>query len=146
VAIEVIDVPVAGTLNPNPALIVATSQPKYRIGIAGETILAGKAVRYVRDTGKWILSDNTSYSSTSVDGIAACTSHNGQPLSVQISGELFLDAGVFPGTVYCAGEQRGSISPLQSLGIGQYITIIGIGMDDGRIALQFKATDETKPS
>lgn len=97
-------------------------------GTAGATITAGQAVYTDPSTGRYLLADNNSATAIArvPVGIALNGAANGQPLTVQRSGDITLGATLTPGTTYYLSDTPGGIGPVADLAAGEYPSIIGI--------------------
>jgi len=115
---------------------------RVEAGIAGETISAGQAV--LRGTGgKYLLSDADGDDLTRVTGIALNGASDGQPLSVQTSGEVTIGATLSPGAAYYLSPTPGGICPLDDLGEGDDVILIGMAKSTSVMMLAITDPDVT---
>ena len=119
-----------------PANVVAVSVSKQEC-TAGAAITAGQAV-YV-DTAndnvvKLAQADGTALEAT-VKGIALNGASTGQPVLIATSGTLTIGGVAAVGTVYVLSDAAGGICPAADLGVGDYCSIIGVGITAANITI-----------
>ena len=103
-----------------------------RTSNAGATITAGQLV-YRDSAGLWQLSDaNSAAAAKTITGVALHGSLNGQPLAVQLGGDITIGATVGVGTVYVLSGTPGGIAlgcpGTTDLATGMTTCIFGIGI------------------
>lgn len=112
-------------------------------GTAGATITQGQTVYQKSTDGEWYLaqSDGTAEESGyGVEvGIALTSAADGQPITVQISGEIDPGVAAAIGVIYCVSETAGGIAPMADITTDSYITILGVG-DATNIDLSIQAS------
>jgi len=128
-------------LSITPANVIAGEGAVLEHGIAGETITAGMAVYYATATGKWMKADSDSATAEArrAGGIALNGASNGQPITVQKQGAITIGATVTAGTSYYLSDAPGGICPLEDLGTGDYVCLIGFATSTSviNIGIQF---------
>lgn len=118
-------------------------------GTAGATITAGQSV-YLSSSNTWLLAqaDGTAAESGygSEYGIALHASLSGQPIDVQINGDITLGAGAAPaaGIPYFVGTTAGDIVLSGDLSAGHYTALLGIGMGTNKVRITRCATGVVK--
>ncbi|MGE0845835.1 MAG: hypothetical protein AB7L41_06165 [Flavobacteriaceae bacterium] len=97
-------------------------------GIAGATITAGQAVYLDSATGKYKLADSNDATAAvrQPRGIALNGASDGQPLTIQKSGDITIGATLTAGVAYYLSDTAGGICPVADVGSGEYACIIGI--------------------
>jgi hypothetical protein len=110
-------------------------------GIAGETITAGQVCYEDPDDNyefKLADCDNASSTVRTVRGIAVNGATAGQPVRLQVSGDLTLGAGAAPvlGTIYCLSNTAGAIMPAADLSTGEYTHILGVGYTGNKLRMK----------
>lgn len=110
------------------ASVLAGSASTRKIGTAGATITAGKAVYLDEDTNEYNLADSNGASSTirTVTGIALNGASDGQPLFVLTGGDITIGATMTAGVAYYLSDTPGGICPVADIGTGEYPCLIGI--------------------
>lgn len=110
------------------ANVVAGSDATREVGMAGETIAAGKAVYRAAGTGLWMLADSNSATleARRAGGIALCGSSLNQPIVVQTSGPITIGATLTAGTAYYLSDTAGGICPLADVGSGEAVCLLGL--------------------
>ena len=127
-------------------LCVPGSNSNQVVGIAGETIAAGKAVYKSSTTGKWMLLDSNAGtaeargSDVSNVGIAVTGSALNQPIVVHKSGDLTLGATMTAGIPYFLSDTPGGICPVADIGAGEYVVQLGISTSTTVLAVAPKYT------
>ena len=117
-------------LSLNVALVLpVTAGATYKDITAGATITAGQAVyRDSTDSDKAKLADaNVSAAVADVYGIALHAALAGQPLRVQIGGNITIGATTANSVIYVLSATAGGITS-DAIASGSYGTIIGIGV------------------
>lgn len=121
--------------------------PSFEDGIAAVAVTAGQPV-YLNASGLYALADaDLSAAAAAAHGIALHAALAGQPLRVQIGGDVTLGAGAGPvvGTLYVASATAGGISPASALGAGLYTTVLGVGITGNKLRLRPWATGQVAP-
>ena len=114
-------------------------------GIAGAAITAGQVVyKDEADAGKIKLADTDSATAAVRQpfGIALNAAQIGQPVVVQITGDITLGAAsVTRGMIYVLSGNAGGIAPVADLAAGDYTAILGIGRSATSLRLNIFAPD-----
>lgn len=114
-------------------------------GTAGATITAGQVV-YLDEatTGEWLLADSDAAGAAARGsgriGIALNGASDGQPLKVQIDGNITIGGTMTAGVAYFLSDEPGGIAPYADLGSGDYVMLIGVSVSTTVLSLQFKYT------
>ena len=110
-------------------------------GIAGATITAGQAVYPDPVSGKLLLAQTDTAGSSNVAGIALHGASDDQPIKYQTAGNIDLGVTLSVGETYVLSETAGGIQPVTiDLGVGEYVTVIGIGEIANRLILSLRVT------
>ncbi len=109
-------------------------------GTAGETITAGQAVYKDTATGKYMKADANSATAAGrqARGIALNGASDGQPLTIQRSGDITLGAVLTPGTDYYLSDTPGGIAPRADIGAGEYVCLLGLAKTTSVLALDIQ--------
>lgn len=115
------------------ASVLAGTNAEIVRGNAGATITAGQAVYLdTASTGEWLLADSDSATviarGSARFGIALNGAADGQPLAVQVSGDITIGATMTAGTTLYLSDAPGGICPIADLATGDYITLVGVAM------------------
>lgn len=110
------------------ANVAASTDAVIEKGTAGATITAGQLIYKDPADNKYKLVDCDSATAAARNpyGVALNGASNGQPLSVQRSGDINLGATLTAGTTYYAAPTAGDIGPLGDVASGDDPIIIGI--------------------
>lgn len=110
------------------ASCVPGSNSRQAVGIAGETIAAGKPVYLSSTTNLWMLADSNSATAEArtPGGIALTGSSLNQPIVVHTKGLLTLGATMTANTPYFLSDTPGGICPIADVGSGEYLAQIGL--------------------
>jgi hypothetical protein len=109
-------------------------------GTAGETITAGHAVYKDTTTGKYIKADANSATAAArqARGIALNGASDGQPLTIQKSGDITLGAVLVAGTDYYLSDTPGGVAPRADIGAGEYVCLLGLAKTASVLALDIQ--------
>ncbi len=121
-----------------PSTVIAGSNATRDIGIAGETIVAGKAVFLNVATNRWMLSDNNGTGTRQVNGIALNGASANQPVSVIKDGDLTMGATLVAGTDYWLSATAGGICPRADLATGMDTVQIGVAKSASVLAVNIQ--------
>jgi hypothetical protein len=123
------------------ASVVASSAAKTHTALAGETIVAGKAVYLASATGKYMLADSNSATAEArvPKGIALCASSLNQPCVVVTSGQVTIGATLTAGVAYYLSDTPGGICPVADVGSGEYPCILGLAKTTAILDLKIQA-------
>lgn len=122
--------------------VIAGSNAVIRRGVAGATITAG-AVVYLDEvtTGEWLLADADNASAAARGsgriGIALNGASDGQPLAVQVDGDITIGATMTAGVTYYLSDEPGAIAPYADLVTGDYVTVVGTSISTTVLRLSF---------
>ncbi|MAZ17888.1 MAG: hypothetical protein CL535_16355 [Ahrensia sp.] len=125
------------------ANVAAGANATTRHGTAGETITAGQAVYLDQaSTGEWLLADSDGASAAvrggELVGIALNGASDGQPIKVQLDGDITIGATLTAGTTYYLSDAPGGICPIADLATGDYYVIVGIATSTSVLKLGFQ--------
>lgn len=103
-------------------------------GVAGATVTAGQAIYRDTTTNTWLLADADGAALLAGIGTTlAITLHAalaGQPITYIRGGSLGLGEILANGEIYVLSGTPGGIAPIGDLATGDYVVLIGAGMDD----------------
>jgi hypothetical protein len=112
-----------------------------RSGVAGELIVAGKAVYKSSNTGKWMIADSNSVTveARQALGVALNGAALDQPVAVQKGGDITMGAALTPGSAYYLSDTAGGICPVADVGSGETVCQLGLAKSATvlGIAIQF---------
>jgi len=101
--------------------------------LAGETIVAGQLITLLN--GVVYIADKNTDDKNRVAGIALNSCSVNQPISFINSGEFESDATIVAGQVYVLSDV-GNITAIQDLITGDYVSVIGYGLNVSTIKLK----------
>jgi hypothetical protein len=115
-------------LSVTAANVVPSGNATVERGTAGATITAGQVVYKDPTTGKYLLADNNSATAAArqARGIALNGASNGQPLSIQMGGDITIGATLTAGVAYYLSGTAGGICPVADLTTGMYPCLLGM--------------------
>ena len=88
--------------------------------------------------------DNSTAAKADVKGVALCDVDDGQYVLVARSGDtVTVGATVTPETTYVIASTAGKIEPIEDLGSGEFISVLGQAINTTQIKLNFTATGQT---
>lgn len=103
---------------------------------AGETITAGELVyKDTSDSNKYKKAIVTTAATATLAGIALNGASDGQPLTVQTSGNVNPGATVIVGEIYIVSNTAGGIAPEADGVTGDFITTLGVGTTSSNIKI-----------
>lgn len=110
-------------------------------GTAGAAITAGQAV-YLDTDDRYKLADNNSAVALArtARGLALNGASNGQPLTIQRSGDITIGGTLAPGVAYYLSDAPGGICPVADLLTGEYPCILGIAKSASILAIGIQAS------
>ena len=122
------------------ANVVAVNSVTPRMGLAGETMTAGKAVYFNTTTNRWMLADADSVTAEARQaiGIAMNGASSGQPVDVFISGDLTIGATLTLGAAYYLSKTPGGICPVADVTTGSYVCLLGIAKSTSVLAVNIQ--------
>lgn len=114
-----------------PASVLKSTSARTETGTAGATITQGQVVYLdAATTGEWLLADNNAATAAARGsgkiGIALNGAADGQPLTVQLEGDITVNAVLTAGTAYYLSDTPGGICPLADLLTGEYVVLLGV--------------------
>ena len=71
-------------------------------------------------------------------GIAVNGASDGQPLTIQKSGDITLGAVLVAGTDYYLSDTPGGIAPRADIGAGEYVCLLGLAKTTSVLALDIQ--------
>ena len=115
-------------LSVTAANCVPGSNSRQVVGVAGESITAGKPVYLSSTTNLWMLADSNSATAEArtPGGIALTGSSLNQPIVVHTKGLLTLGATMTANTPYFLSDTPGGICPIADVGSGEYLAQLGL--------------------
>jgi hypothetical protein len=122
------------------ANVVAGSNASRSDGVAGEAIVAGKAVYKSSTTKKWMLADSNSANAEAREaiGIALNAASLNQPVAVQTHGDITIGAALTAGIPYYLSDTPGGICPVADVGTGEYVCQLGLAKSTTVLALDIQ--------
>jgi hypothetical protein len=124
------------------ANVIAGSNATVEHGTAGATITAGQVVYKAATDKKWKLADNDSTTAEvrQATGIALNSASNGQPISVQKSGDIAIGGTLTAGVSYYLSATPGGIAPYADIASGDYVCLLGMSKSTTVLALDISYT------
>ena len=106
-------------------------------GVAGETLVAGKAVYRAATSKKWMLADSNSATPEvrQATGIALNGAALNQPVAVQKSGDITVGGTLVAGSSYYLSDTPGGICPDADVGAGEYVCLLGVAKSTSVLTL-----------
>lgn len=122
--------------------VIAGANATTEAGLAGAAITAGQVVYKDSTTGKYLLADADSATAAARTGrgIALNGASDGQPLKIQMAGDITIGATLTANTAYYLSSGAGSIGVLADVGSGEYMQLIGIAKSTTVMTLSMLAT------
>ena len=118
------------------ANVISGTYAVFVHGTAGATITAGQVVYLDTSANTYKLCDvDLSAAAAVIAGIATHGASSGQPLKVQVAGNINPGGTVGVGTVYVGSGNAGGIAPHSDMAQNDYAGIIGIGTTTSNIKL-----------
>ncbi len=130
------------------SVVKSTGATLEREKVAGESVTQGQVV-YLAADDKWYKALSASGGSALASGsgtkigIAMNAASAGQPLVVQVGGNVTIGAAILVGVWYYLSNTAGGICPVADLGTGDFSTILGYGATTGILTLAPTATGLT---
>jgi hypothetical protein len=127
-------------LSVTAANVVVGSNASRSDGVAGEAIVAGKAVYKASTTKKWMLADSNSATAEAREaiGIALNGASLNQPIAVQTNGDITIGATLTAGVGYYLSDTPGGICPIADVGTGEYVCLLGLAKSATVLALDIQ--------
>lgn len=121
--------------------VIAGDDARIANGTAGATITAGQTVAKNTTSGKWVLAEADAATTAAMIagsggvGIALNGASDGQPIQVQIEGDINPGGTVTIGEIYCVSPTAGGIAPFSDLLTDDYVTVLGVGTTASNIKM-----------
>lgn len=99
--------------------------------VAGEAITQGQAVYQNTSDAKYYKAkaNVTTNGNNILKGVALSSAAAGQPLLIQIQGQITIGSTVVVGTLYAlSGAAAGGIAPVADLASGWYVNVVGVAI------------------
>lgn len=131
------------TLTVTAANVQHLSNAVLRSGIAGVAITAGKSLYLDEASSTLKLAQSDTEPKADAVGISVNDAAIGQPVTYQVGGDLTLGTGAFltRGTIYIvANDAAGGIAPHTDVGAGDFVTILGIAINDTDLTVRINAS------
>jgi hypothetical protein len=128
-----------------PANVVIYAGAKKQVGVAGETIVAGKPL-YLHTDGRLKLADASTAAKAASVGVSLNGGAAGQPITYVRQGGLNPGGTVLVGTVYGVTDTPGGIGPISERAAPDFVTVLGVGVTASRIALAIQASGVAIPA
>ena len=112
--------------------------------VSGEAIDAGEIVYLSASDGKYYLTDSDDAAKDEASGIALSTAATGQPLVIQVAGEVNPGGTLAVGETYYVSENPGKLCSHAGAGAGKYITVVGVASSTSKLLLIFTVTSVVK--
>lgn len=111
-----------------PASVLKSTGAQVQNVIWGGTVTAGMSL-YEKADGTYAGADcDLSLLAATCAGIALTGGSSGQPGIMQTAGDITIGGTVVVGTTYYVGDDAGEIVVIGDLTIGDYISIVGVGI------------------
>lgn len=122
------------------ANVIPGSNADIDFGYAGEAIAQGKGVYLSSTTNRWMLADSNSATveARKAKAIALNAAANGQPVTVQKSGDITIGATLTPGVAYYLSDTPGGICPIADVGTGEYVCLLGLAKSASVLGLDIQ--------
>jgi len=128
-------------ISQTPANVVKGSNASVIQVTAGVTVLAGEVVyRDSTDSDEYKLAIDTSAAAAAAIGIALNRADDGQPLTVQTSGDIDVGGTVKLGKVYCVSSTAGAIAEVDDTSTSDWVTVLGTGESSSVLPLNIRAS------
>lgn len=111
-----------------PGNVLKGTDAVVESGTAGETITAGQVVYKAAASGRFLKADAnaTGAEARTPRGIALNGASDGQPLTIQKSGQITIGGTMTAGIQYYLSDTAGGICPVADIGSGEYVAPIGV--------------------
>lgn len=128
-----------------PASVKKSANATVEQGVAGASIVAGKAV-WRDTTNKYQLADNNhaTVAGRTPRGIALHAAELDQPLQIQRSGDITIGATLTAGATYFLSDTPGGICPDTDVGAGENVALIGISKSTTVLAINVQVPGVTR--
>ena len=122
------------------ASVLAGANATKKEGLAGETLVAGKAVYQAAATKKWFLADSNSATAEvrRAVGITLNAASLNQPVSVQTSGDITIGATLTAGVALYLSDTPGGICPVADIGSGEFVCLLGLAKSATVLAIDIQ--------
>jgi hypothetical protein len=111
-------------------------------GTAGATITAGQVVYLDSADNRYKLADcdNATAAIRAAVGIAVNGAASGQPIAIQIGGELALGTVLTAGVAYYLSPTAGGIAPIADILSGDHTVLVGLAKSTSILTVSVKAS------
>lgn len=122
------------------ASVLAGANATKKEGLAGEALVAGKAVYQAAASKKWFLADSNSATAEvrRASGITLNAAALNQPVSVQSSGDITIGATLTAAATYWLSDTPGGVCPDADVGAGEYACLLGVAKSTAVLALDIQ--------
>jgi len=130
------------------ASVLAGADARTENGTFGATITQGQAVYKDATDGKYKLADTDSATAAVKvpRGIALNAGSNGQPATIQTSGDITIGATLTAGVAYYLSPVAGGIAPLADVAVGDDYTLLGLAKSASVLDLDIQVSGVTRAS
>lgn len=131
-----------------PANVAQSTSAVVETGIAGAAIDAGMVVYKLATTGTFFVAECDDAAHDDAYGIALNKAQAaGQPVTVQVRGDITIGGTVAVGTLYCLGSAVATnVVPVTDLVATNYVTLLGIGISATVIRMNLLTTSVAVPA
>jgi len=131
-----------------PANVLAGSNARTEHGTFGATIAQGQVVYRDAADGKYKLADTDSATAAVKvpRGIALNAGSDGQPATIQLSGDITIGATLTAGAAYYLSPTPGGIGLIAEVAIGDDYTLLGLAKSTAVLALDIQVSGVTRAS
>lgn len=122
------------------ANVVPGANAQIRNGTSGAALTAGKVAYQAAADRKWKLADNNSATAEVrlAAGIVLNGASDGQPVAVQVAGDVTIGATLTPGAAYFLSDTPGGIGPAADLATGEYVCLVGFAKSTSVLAINIQ--------
>lgn len=127
------------------ANVLPGSNARTENGTLGATFTQGQVAYLDTSDGKYKLADNDNATAAvrRPRGIVLNAGSNGQPGTIQTSGDITIGGTLTPGTVYVLSSTPGGIAPQADLASGDDVVILGVAKSTTVLALDIQISGVT---
>jgi hypothetical protein len=121
------------------ANVIAGSNARVETGTAGASVTAGQVVYLDSADNRLKLADSDGASAPirAPRGFALHAAANGQPLTIQKSGDITIGGTLSPGVTYYLSDEPGAICPFADLATGDFPVSVGIAKTAAILTVDF---------
>ncbi len=130
------------------ANVLPGADARIEHGTFGATVTQGQVVYKDAADGKYKLADTDSATAAVKvpRGIALNAGSDGQPATIQLSGDITIGATLTAGVAYYLSPVAGGIAPLADVAIGDDYTLIGLAESTTVLHLDIQVSGVTRAS